>query len=167
MELNNLELTLEVVYRDEHMLQIELIASNGRYAGTTTIYTQPDGNDLIEFGEKLRGFPVEIGQTIRQEFGFTQSELDEYMILNPGMKADKHYAGLNFLCVDKNGHAAVDITLREENLDGREEARGKASFEMRFDPASLDRFVEELIAIGERKEGKATLQGNLDNSNTY
>jgi len=167
MSINNPELTFEIVYQDEHLLQVEIKASNGRYAGITTFYINPDGKELIEFGEKLRGFPKKIGQTIRQEFGYTQKELDELKLHDSGLKTVMYYAGLYFSCIDKNGHTAVDLVLLEDNWAERDEARGKASFELRFDPASLDQFVQELIDVGKSKEGKATLRGYFDNKDVY
>jgi hypothetical protein len=55
----------------------------------------------------------------------------------------------------------------EENWLEREDARGEASFELRFDLASLDQFVQELFNVGESKKGKATLRGNIDNKDAY
>jgi len=168
MTINNPELTFEIIYQDEHLLQVEVKASNGRYAGVTTFYTQPDGKELIEFGEKLSGFPKEKGQTIGQEFGFTQKELNELKEHDLGLKTVMSYVGLKFFCIDKIGHSAVDVILLEDNYwTEREEARGEASFELRFDPASLDQFVQELSNVGVCKEGKATLRGNIDNKDTY
>jgi hypothetical protein len=163
MSINNPELTFEIVYQDSHLLQVELKACNGRYAGVTTFYTAPDGNELIVFAEKLRGFPKESGQTIRQEFGFTQKERNELKTHASGLKTVLAYVGLKFCCIDKNGHTAVDVILLEENWTEREEARGQASFELRFESVSVDRFVQDLLYMVESKKGKAALIGILDN----
>jgi hypothetical protein len=167
MSIDNLELTFEIVYLSEDLLQVEIKASNGRFAGTTTFYTDTAGKELAQFAEKLRGFPKAIGQTIRQEFGYAQNDLDELKATRIGLKTSAFYARLDFISVDKKGHTAVDVILLEDNWTEREEARGKASFELDFDPASLDQFVQELIEISESKTGKATLRGNLDNKDVY
>jgi hypothetical protein len=75
--------------------------------------------------------------------------------------------GLNFFCIDKHGHTAIDINLIEENWSERAEAKGKVSFELRFDPASLDRFVHDLTVSGETRTGKATLIGYKDDKDMY
>lgn len=67
-------LSFEIVYKAEDLIQVKVIASNGKFAGITAFYSDVDGKKLIEFAEKLRGFPKEIGQVVDQEFGFTRKE---------------------------------------------------------------------------------------------
>jgi hypothetical protein len=163
MSINIPELSFAVAYKDEQLIQIEVTASNGRYAGVTTFYTNSDGQELINFSKKLQGFPQNIDQEIMQEFGFTQEELKVFEKESSGLKTISSYVGLTFFCIGKLGHAAISIKLIEDNWSEREEARGKVSFELQFDPASLDLFVQELTALGETKTEKATLLGkNID-----
>ena len=70
---------------------------------------------------------------------------------------------LKFLCFDKKGHTAVDIILIEQSWSEREEDSGKTSFELLFDPAALDQFVQEIFDLAESKARRATLVGNGDN----
>lgn len=164
MSTNNPELSFEVIYRDDDLIQVEVKASNGRYAGVTVFYT--GALEFIEIGEELQGFPKGIGQVIEKAFGYTRQELIEFQeknhIENIGFYIPP-YVNLKFKCIDKSGHTAVDIILVEENWTEREEAKGKVSFEMLFEPASLDIFSVELSTLGKNKKGKATLIGCYGN----
>jgi hypothetical protein len=166
MGINNPELSFETVYQDEHLIQIEVKASNGRYAGATTFYVGSDGAELSDFAKEILGFPQYIGQDVRHDFGFSQ---DEHKEKENGsvLKRDMSFVGLNFFCVDKQGHAAVDIILIEDNWREREAAVEKASFELQFDPAALDLFVQELLVLAKTKSGKATLKGNIVIKDVY
>ena len=161
MDINQPQLSFEITHRDEEMIQVDVMASNGRYTGTTSFYSDANGKELFEFVKKLQGFPKEVGQVEEQEFGYTKNEILHLKESNLGFKTAMWYVGLKFFCFDKTWHTAVSIVLLEENWTEREEARGQASFELKFDPAQLDEFVQELIVLAESKEGKATLIGRL------
>lgn len=158
MNINKPQLSFEVVYSDEDLFQVEVIASNGRFAGTALFYFGLDGKELIEFGEKLRGFPKAVDQVIYQEFGHTRKEISDLKEIFLGLEPGIPYIGLKFFCADRTGHSVVDIVLFD---------MGKVSLELQFDPASLDQFVQELINVGNTEEGKATLVGIISNPNTY
>ena len=159
------QLSFEVIYRDVHLIEVLINASNGRYSGTTTIYLSGDGKELIEFGHKLQGFPKSNNHIEKQEFGFTRKYQEDFLKLKKAhseVKPASAYIGLEFHCIDDLGHAAVDITVQEDFWSERPEAIGKVYFEMRFEPAQIDNFVQGLLSIGEKKEGEAILEGIID-----
>jgi hypothetical protein len=144
---------------------VEVLASNGKYAGATSFYSEADGSKLIELGNKLSGFPKVFGQVEEQEFGLTKKENIYLKESHLWDKTYKAYVGLQFFCLDRHGHTAVSIILFADDISiERHEAKKKVSFELQFDPAQLDVFVQELIVLGERREGKATLIGRTDDS---
>jgi len=159
MGINNPELSFETLYLDEDLLQIEVIASNGKYAGITTFYLNPNETELVEFAKKLLSFPQYIGQVVRHKFGFSQDELID--LKKKGFKGVTSFVDLHFYCVDKLGHSALRINLIEESWSEQEDDRDNVSLELQFDPASLDVFVQELIVLAETKKGKATLKGDI------
>jgi hypothetical protein len=164
------QLSFEVVYHDEHLLEVLIKATNGRYSGTTIIYLSADGKELIDFGNRLKGFPTDTNQVEEQEFGFTEKEQEKFREMkkiHPNVKVATAHIGLKFYCIDRIGHTAVFVTLQEDKWSERVEAIGKASFEIRFEPARLDKFVQELIDLGKDKEGIATLDGIDDGKDTY
>ena len=64
-EKGNLE--VEIIWKDSDLLEIYTKASNGRYYGTTEVYTSED--NLIEFGNKLKEFPKQISDNVIFEAG--------------------------------------------------------------------------------------------------
>ena len=124
MNINKPKRSFEIIYHDEHLIEVKVEATNGRYAGTTIFYSDANGEELIELGEKLRGFPNEIGQVIEQEFGYTKKEHIAIQKITLGMDTELTYipyVHLKFLCIDNIGHTAVDIFLVEDNWTVREE----------------------------------------------
>ncbi len=166
MILDKPQLSFEIVYSAADLLQVEALASNGRFAGVTTFFTEPDGKALINLGHSLQGFPKIANQVVECEFGFTQKQRALWVEEHPGNAFDLSYLGLKFSCIDKAGHTAVDIIIEEGQMV-RESAQGRSSFKLLFDPASLDQFVLELLTLGEQRQGKAVLLGNIDNVDHY
>jgi len=156
------ELSIEIVYHDEHLIEIMTTATNGRYSGVTSVYIGEDGQELIDFGNQLKGFPKSIIQIEEKEFGYTKkykAEFHEMKKTHPQMKPSSAYLGLKFYCINQIGHPVVHVTIEEDNWSERLEAVGKASFEIRLEPAQIDNFVNEIIELGKKKSGKATLIG--------
>ena len=155
-------LSIEAVWHDVSMIQILVKASNDRFSGTTKVYINADGADLINLGNRLHGYPKGIDQVEEQEFGFTKEgqEKDEQLRkVRPEIQSAVAYVHLKFLCIDPYGHTAVDVTLHEDPWNQRTEAKGRVYLEVRFEPAQIDRFAEELIALAKDKEGIAVLEG--------
>jgi hypothetical protein len=163
------QLSIEVVYHDEDLTEILAIANNGRFSGCTKIYISP--NDLIEFGNQIKGFPKNINQVEKREFGFTkedQEKLEEIRKNQPGMSAHSTaYLYVNFYCIDNLGHPAVHVFFKEDTWSKRETATGTASFEVMIEPAQIDKFADELIKIGSEKSGKAILLGIHDDKDNF
>jgi hypothetical protein len=137
----NVELSFAIIWSDISLLEIEFRAANGRFAGATTFYISPDSSELTELIRRIQGYPKKLDQI--EEFRFGSSELS-----------------LKFICIDGLGHAAVDINITEGRWI-RESAQRKAFFELPFEPAQLDQFVDELSELIAHKNGKATLKGLL------
>jgi hypothetical protein len=83
---------------DQDAIEVVLSCSNGHFSGRAEIYL--GHNDLSELADALRGFPFNVGDTRKMEFG----------TLNPS-----HADGgvkMNLYCSDSSGHAVVEIKLR-------------------------------------------------------
>ena len=141
----NLEpkLELEIIWKDEHMVELRVVANNGRYLGTTEVYET--GSYISEFSQNLGGFP---------------KTLDEKIIFEAGEKDSYAYFSMRFYCIDSVGHTAVQIQL-EENVgtEYRPEEKDKLTMEMLFEPGALDQFKEQLFKMGSSEQGKAVLIG--------
>src|SRR6266498_2054349 len=155
------KLSVEVVYHDEHLMEILTTATNDRFSGVSIVYLSGSGRELIDFGNQLKGFPKSINQIEEIEFGVAPKDQQD------SQNADTAYVGLKFYCIDGSGHPAVSLTLHEDRWSKRREASGKAGFEIRFEPAQLDKFAEEVIELGKNKEGIAILQGIHDGKDSF
>ena len=80
----NAELSIEITYRDIHLIEIDIRASNVRFMGTTSTYIGFGGGELIDLARKLQGFPKRVDQIEEQAFG-------------------KGEANFRFLCIDGLG----------------------------------------------------------------
>lgn len=136
------KLRLEVIWKDEHMFELQVNVSNGRYSGTTEVYEVD--KPLLEFAQKLDGYPK--GQTTLKH--------------TCGKKDSFSYLEMNFYPLDGSGKVGVLILL-EENVatDYRENEKDKLKLELIVEPSAIDRFQKELITLARTEIGIAELTG--------
>ncbi len=155
-------LAVEAISHDLSEIRIVITASNDRFAGSAGFWMGIGCAELIDLAGKLRGFPKSVDQVEEWEYGFTrawQEKFREHERLVPGLKPSIEYVHLKFLCLDRVGHLAVDITLHEDSWVLHDEGKGKVFLELAYEPAQIDSFCEELLALVKNKEGSAVLQG--------
>ncbi len=91
---------ISIIYTDEHLIELRVVASNGVFAGQADVYA--DAEALIEFAGVLRDFPNNQGDTREFELG----------------SFDTAYAcggaGFRFFCLDSVGHASAEMRLRSD-----------------------------------------------------
>jgi len=126
----NPRLDIEVVWTDEHAVEVELRAANERFSGVTRFYTAH--SEIAEFGKELSGFPTGLGDVREFEFGSVDAE------------SRQEGAKLRF-CLSASGHARVDVELfSAEAPPGCKET---ASFSIPTEAAAIDRFVKSLLEL--------------------
>jgi hypothetical protein len=136
-------LHLEAVWSDEHLLELQVSASNGRFGGVTEVYTSVE--DVLDFAARLEGFPTKVTDVVE----FSAGESDSYAFVR-----------LKFYCADALGHAAVQVVMEERTAsDSGPEAKDKAVLKLRHEPAAIDRFRHELRRMASNQTGSATLTG--------
>lgn len=148
-------LSFRKIYQDYDSIELLIEASNGKYSGETRIYTNSDGEKLIELGNKLLGFPKSIQHQHIFELGFTDKENQQ----NPHINSNTAYIRIFFRCIDSLGHTAAHIKIREESWISREVSGGEANFELLFEPFQLDIFANELLRLGSGQIDVAFLNG--------
>lgn len=164
------QLSIEVIYYDDDLIELEARATNNRYSGVTRVYINADWEDFIDLGNRFKGFPKSTEQIEEIEFGFTKRYQEEFQKIkanNPMMKPATAYLGLKFYCTDGAGHPAALVTLQEDDRSERSEGNESARFEIRFEPAQIDKFSEEIMEIRNNRKGIATLIGMKDGINPY
>ncbi len=161
MDLNSAFLSFEITSQNSFEMEGEVTASNGVFSGFTTFCTDPFGEGLLEFAKSLQGFPRHVDQVEEFSFGIQYSRWIPLRDTGPDTEDLEAFVGLRFLCIDGFGHTAVRIELYVTPLcwHRRDEYPQKASFEMRFYPAQLDEFVQQLFILVKNKNGVAILKG--------
>lgn len=154
------ELSFEVLYYDEHLIEILASATNGRFSGASAIYLDSEGQQLIDMANRLKRFPKDVKQVEEIEFGFTQKDKNIFEIKSSDQtKEATAYFGLKFYCTNLAGQSVVSVKIIEDGWSESTDTIGKASFEIRFEPSQIDDFVKEVIELVKRKSGKAILKG--------
>ena len=126
MDINKAFLSFEIAHYDDYTIVVDVIASNGRFAGFTKFYTGANGKELIEFARILQGFPKRVDQVEEFTFGILHSQPIRLRESRVEFSSFESYIDLKFLCIDGFGHTAVDIDLcKEADLI---ESRGKSIF---------------------------------------
>ncbi len=144
MELENRKsfLELKVIWKDDDMIELSIMASNLNFYGKTQVYVQPES--LLEFSKLLIGFP-EHDKTLFYEMG----ERDSYA-----------YFSMRYYKISTYGPVGVEINI-ESNVatEFREEEKSKVKLEIIVEPNSIDNFQRELLNLTDYQTGSAILYG--------
>ncbi|MEA5405095.1 hypothetical protein VB776_19325 [Arcicella sp. DC2W] len=151
MNLSNQKSFLELksIWKDEHMFELKVIASNAYFKGETEVYDQFE--NVADFAETLISYPKN----------------DETLFYEAGIKDDYSYFSMKYYPIDKNGHIGVEINI-ESNVSTtyRPEEKNKLKLEIIVELNAIDNFQKELIDLVKNEDGIAILFGNdniLDN----
>jgi len=123
---------ISIIYTDEHLIELRIMASNGVFAGQVDVYADSDA--LTELAEVLRDFPASRDDSREFEVG----------------SFDAAYAGggagFRFYSLDSVGHAAAEVRLRSDP-----EVGGGVSdtvvLHVAVEAAAVDSFVVQLAGI--------------------
>lgn len=138
-------IAIEVTWGDEDVIQVEVSASNGVFAGRVEAY---HGLGMAaEWAAALDGFP---------------QHHDDTREVTTGTLSDEYAGGgatLRFFVVDPAGHCAVRVRLRAADLI---RSIASAEFTIGLEAAAVDRFVAELRAMSTEVGQRAALAGLPD-----
>jgi hypothetical protein len=129
-----LELGIEfaVFWRDQDVIELRVMSSNGYVAGWTTAYV---GHDMLpQVAERLKGFPSSTSDS--RDFGL-------------GTFDPKYADGglrMHFYCLDSVGHAAVEIKIRGDGCEALGEVESVA-LRIPIEAAGVDSFVAQVRAM--------------------
>ena len=138
-------LQLQVIWKDDDMFELRVMATNGRYSGTTEIYELSES--LVNFAESLVDFPND----------------REVLIHEAGQQDSCGYFRMKFFCIDHSGHVGVEIYIEEKvSNQQRPQEKSKLSLEIIVQPSAIDNFQKELLQLANIEEGIALLRGSND-----
>lgn len=136
------ELAVEVVWFDEHMLELSLRASNPSFAGRATFYAGLD--EAQQLAKQIEGFPRAVDDTREYEFGGDTL---------PGYGGAK----IRLSCKDGSGHLLVQVSVyATSGKPGR--VAESSTVEFASVPAAIDSFVEDLQRMQVRVGDMAILR---------
>ena len=129
---------LSSVWEDDDLFQVEIRASNGRFAGKARCYTTRE--QITELARCVDGFP----KSTSDAFDFSTHSGDNFS-----------YFGFNFRCVDGRGGVVVRVKVadivRFTNSPGIDDI---VEFDLGVEPASIDNFANELVALAKATIGE-------------
>ena len=124
-------LVLEVIWADNHMLELRLAAGNENFSGRANFYANLD--EPKRFAALIEGFPHSPSDVREYEFGTTT------MAGYGGVK-------LRFVCQGGRGHVAVQITVYSNPIEGKTFAESTAA-QIEVVPSDIDSFVCSLRSM--------------------
>lgn len=134
-------LMIRVIWCDDDVYELTVVARSGSFAGTANVYVAH--GELRELPEMIAGFP------------FSNSDRREITL---GSFDTKHAGGavrLTLQCLDAVGHPAIGVEICSKSSIQDE---GTASFKIPFEPAALDRFVDQFRDLNRGVGAEAVLQ---------
>jgi hypothetical protein len=138
-------LSLEVVYDDEHLIQVECRVVVGSWAGTARAYTTPD--DLRAFAGAAGDFAESLREPVEWEAGNDN-----------GIGLIR----LRLYTVDRAGHVRCHVRLASEApTTGRPEEIRRFAVELPTESGLVAAFARQLGRVAEELRGQAVLAGTL------
>jgi hypothetical protein len=138
-----LGLEIAVLSSDLDVVELRVAAWNGAFAGLLRLYV--GHGYLDELADQIAGFPTGLGD--ERSFALTDA------------------IQLRFRCVDAVGHAAVDVSIRDEPRSSPPAGTQAPPITqtvfltLRTEAAAIDEFVRELRIAERRRDGAARLRG--------
>jgi hypothetical protein len=128
----------KIEWFDEHLMQVRVTASNGKFSGTTAFYAALDEHTRL--AKELEGFP---------------SSKDEVRCFELGEFGEVKFGGVKgrLSQLDSSGHCELELQISSGDFYGRS-AEGSARILLTFEPGSLDEFVSALQRL-EIKRGES------------
>jgi hypothetical protein len=136
-------LSITIVDPDDDYTGVEIQACNDRFAGSARIYAGL--LELTQFAAKLVGFPKDHSDQKIHEFG------------SRGHQTAGGHCRIHFRCLDRAGHIAIDIELKEDDIWWFGGSRSSVQLTLRVEAAGIDSFIERLRAIDCKRRGTAVL----------
>lgn len=135
------KLKFEIIWKDDHIFEMEIFADNGRYSGTIEVYES--SSQLMDFANELSRFPFE-KETITNSYGEADSE---------------SYFKMDFYKVSPAGKCGVKITMEEDvTTEHKNVVKDSLIMELIIEPNAIDEFYKELKFLSVKEKGSAELK---------
>ena len=141
-----LEVSLEVVYDDEDMVELTAIVNAGWWRGRCNAYAIP--SDMSSFAQALLRFA-------------DGGPLAEFEV---GADNGIGFIGLRFYRIDRSGHIGGHARLASGHVPTvhRSKEISRLAVEFRAETWGIIKFARQLAVLAETKNGRATLAIEVD-----
>lgn len=130
-------LNLEVVWKDEHMLELEVTVTNNGYGGVAQGYDTREQLEIL--AKQLEGFPKD----------------DQPIFYKIGKSIQQGHLSISFCPISLSGLVGVKVYLERE---GRTDCQNSnVSTELLVEPNSIDIFQKYLTTLATNQQGIAKL----------
>ena len=130
-------LTLEVVWKDEHMLELEITVSNNGYRGVARGYDTGERLEILT--KQLEGFP--------------KGDRSIYYEIRESMQQCP--LSISFCPISPSGLVVVKVYLEKEGPNDCQNSN--ISTELLVEPSSIDTFRQYLTTLATTQKGVAKL----------
>jgi hypothetical protein len=130
-------LTLEVVWKDEHMLELEVTVANNSYSGVARGYDTREA--LAILAKQLEGFPKD----------------DQPIFYKIGESLQQGHLSISFCPIGLSGLVGVKVYLEKGGLTGCQNSN--VSTELLVEPSAIDIFQKYLTTLAANQQGIAKL----------
>jgi hypothetical protein len=136
------QLSLRVVYQDEHLIQVQCCVTVDGWSGVANAYTT--SADLSSLASTLQDFSSTLRGPVTWEAG-----------------ADNGigFVGLRFYAVDRSGHIRCHVRLASQAAAERPEEICRFAAEMPTEAGLIVAFVRQLTHVLTEFQGQAVLAG--------
>jgi hypothetical protein len=128
----NFGIKIEIDWFDNDAISLRVRCSNGGFSGETYLYVTH--SDFVDMGKRLKGFPKSPSDIRDIELGTFEPTW-----AGGGIK-------LHFYCVDRAGHAKVDVKLRSDRCKALGDL-DSAAFSIPVESAAIDSFISQIMKM--------------------
>jgi len=140
---NKRYLKIELIWKDDDMIELQVSSNNGRYSGMTEVYDTRES--LLEFASSLKEYPSK-PDIIKYETGQQDSSFG--------------YFGMKCYPIGELGIIGVQITLENKAATAyRLEEKDKLTMELIVEPNAIDVFQREWLELIKKEDREAELVG--------
>lgn len=142
MHENESFLSLEVIWKDDDMLEVEVSVSTKSFKGVTQAYDTD--THLKGLAKQLKGYP----------------NSQEQIFYQAGIEDGYAYYSFRFYPLGVSGLVGIQVHL-EDNVptEYRPEEKAKLALELVAEPSAIDTFQQYLLTMADKQAGKAVLIG--------
>ena len=135
-------LRIRVVYKDPHLVEVEVRVVAGDWSGVTQAYTTRDS--LVEGAHELLAWAA---------------RPYEPFALEAGSDTGIGWASLRWYTIDRAGHLVCQVRIATAEESGRPEGVKRISFEFPTELGVVERFARQLASVAASLTGEAVLAG--------